>query len=324
MQEASALRPQRATLLDYVFMARPAALVPVWIFYFAGFGAAAVAARAPGSTSWTSLFALTPRAVCGAAAMTAVLAGGYVLNQVRDREGDGLNDKLFLLSRGIVPLRAAWVELVVLWVAAAVLSLPLQPAFRWIALGSAALCATYSLPPVRAKARFPIDLVWNGAGFGGLSTAAGWVAGGQPPGAATGMAGCYALAVAGIIASTTIPDVDGDRVTGLRTTAVALGERGASALALALVTAAAVAGALLRDVPGLVGSAVSVPLLARAHTTGARVDRVRANQTAVAVFALATLTRSVYPLALLALAYFGSRAYYRRRFGLSYPGPGTR
>ncbi len=33
--------------------------------------------------------------------------------------------------------------------------------------------------------------------------------------------------------------------------------------------------------------------------------------------------RAPYLLLLLALVYFGSRAYYRARFGLSYPGAGT-
>ncbi len=311
---------EAARPVDYLFLMRPAALVPLWIFYFAGSGLArAAAGAAPGSP-----LSITPDALLGALAMTAALAGGYLLNQVADREGDRLNRKLFLLSGGIVPLRHVWVQFAALWMAAAALSLPLPLSFRWIVAASALFCITYSLPPVRAKARFPLDLLWNGLGFGALTTAAGWCATAPPGRALAGPCACYALAVAGIIASTTVPDVEGDRASGLRTTAVALGERGAGVLSLALIATAALVGGIARDLPGLAGSVLSLPLLLRAHLTGARADRIIANQAAVAAFALAMVARSLYPTVLFIAVALLSRAYYRRRFGFAYPGPGTR
>jgi 4-hydroxybenzoate polyprenyltransferase len=298
---------------------RPAALVPLWVFYFAGFGLAAARARVPGPAPAR----LTTDAVLGFLALTATLAGGYVLNQISDRESDRANRKLHLLSDGVVPVRHAWVALAALWALAAALSAFLPAEFAFAAAGSALLCVTYSIPPVHAKAAFPLDLVWNGIGFGVLAPVAGWAVVGRPGPALVGPAVCYGTAVAGIIASTTIPDRGGDAAAGHRTTAVALGDRKASALALALVAAAAIAGALARDTAGAVGSLLSLPLLARAHRSGLRAHRVAANQWAVAAFAVGVAPRSVYPLALLATAALASRWYYRRRFGLSYPGPGT-
>jgi 4-hydroxybenzoate polyprenyltransferase len=314
--------PDAARPIDYVFLMRPAALVPLWIFYFAGYGLARSAAVAPGSPAFGP-FGLTTGGIVGLLAMTAALAGGYLLNQVVDREGDRLNRKLFLLSDGVVPLRHVWIQFGVLWTLAAALSLLMPWSFRWLAAASAVLCVTYSLRPVHAKARFPLDLVWNGVGFGGLSAAAGWAAAAPLTPAVVGPCGCYALAVAGIIASTTVPDVEGDRASGLNTTAVALGERGASALALALVAAAALVGGVVRELPGFLASAASLPLLLRAHLTRARPDRTGANQIAVAVFAVAVAARSLYPLVLLAAVTVLSRAYYDRRFGLTYPDPRT-
>lgn len=305
---------------DYFFLMRPAALVPLWIFYFAGSGLARAAAGAASA----SPLGITPEALVGVLAMTAALAGGYLLNQVADREGDRLNRKLFLLSSGVIPLRHVWIEFGLLWTLAAVLSFRLPPSFRWIAAASALFCVTYSLPPVRAKARFPLDLLWNGIGFGALTAAAGWSATAPLGRALAGPCACYALAVAGIIASTTIPDVEGDRASGLSTTAVALGERGASALSMALVASGAIAGGIARDVPGLAGSLLSLPLLLRAHLTGKRTHRTTANQAAVAAFAVAMVGRSLYPAILLVAVAALSRAYYRRRFGFAYPGPGTR
>jgi 4-hydroxybenzoate polyprenyltransferase len=304
---------------DYAFLMRPAALVPLWIFYFAGFGLAAARSSMPGFPP----FRLTLDAALGCIALTATLAGGYVINQISDRESDRANRKLYLLADGIVPVRNAWIALAVLWSLATALSALLPAEFAVATAGSALLCVTYSLPPVHAKAGFPLDLVWNGVGFGVLAPIAGWAVVGRPGPGLVGPVVCYGAAVAGIIASTTIPDREGDSAAGHRTAAVALGDRRTSALALALVASAAAVGVATRDAPGALGALLSLPLLARAHRTGSREHRVAANQWAVAAFAAGVALRSVYPLALLAAAALASRSYYRRRFRLQYPGPGT-
>ena len=131
------------------------------------------------------------------------------------------------------------------------------------------------------------------------------------------------VAVAGVTASTTVLDVEGDRAERLKTTAAVLGTSGASALTLALVAAAGIAGAVVRDPLGLLGPVLSLPLLVRAHVTRDRAHRIAANQVMVAAFAVVASIRAPYLLLLLAFVYFGSRGYYRARFGFSYPGAGT-
>jgi 4-hydroxybenzoate polyprenyltransferase len=304
--------------LDYVFILRPAALVPLWIFYLRGSQLAA-------TSSLDGRLRLLPSvpATLGLASMTALLAGGYLLNQIFDVETDRLNRKLFFLPRGLITLRAAWSELVVLWLLAALLSTQLGQEFRWLLLASLVLSLTYSAPPIRAKSRAPLDLVWNGLGFGLTSFAAGWASAAPLTGEVLLVGTSYALAVAGIIASTTVLDADGDRALGMRTTAVVLGTEGAGRAAMAAVVLAAVVGCLARDVVGIVGALASLPLLIRSHVTGARAHRIAAHQAAVAVFAVVVAVRSPLLLVLLVAVYVGSRAYYRSRFGLAYPGPGT-
>jgi hypothetical protein len=102
-----------------------------------------------------------------------------------------------------------------------------------------------------------------------------------------------------------------------------MGEQSASLLTVVLVAAAAVCGAVLRDPVALFGSLASMPLFLLAHFTCARTHRIAANQLMVAAFAIVVSFHVPYMLLLLALVYFGSRAYYRARFGLSYPGAGT-
>ena len=310
---APALRP-----LDYVFFMRPTVIVGMWVFFLWG---AALGAGHAGLT-FPSLYPSRP-VLLGFLAMTAVLGGGCVLNQITDIETDRVNGKLFFLPRGIISLRAAWTELALLWVAALVLSAFLPVGFRVVLAASLFINLTYSAPMVAAKSRFPWDVVWNGLGFGVASSAAGWASVAPLSPALLAPALAYALVVAGATASTSIPDVDGDRSAGLRTTAAVLGKRGASVLTLVLVSAAALVGALTRDPLALFGPLLALPLLVKAHRSGERSDRTLANEAMVLAFGLVATVRMPYLLVLLLLVYFASRGYYRARFGLSYPGPGA-
>ena len=303
---------------DFVFLLRPSALVPLWIFQLAGVAAAAGASGAtlepPG---------IPVRAVAGLVASTLVLGGGYILNQVRDIESDRVNRKLFLLPDGIVALSAAWIELAVVWLAAAAVSLFLPASFRWVLAASLFLSVTYSVGPVNAKSRAPLDLLWNGLEFGLVAFVAGWSS--MAPVTLEGLRPVlsYLPAVAGCIASTTILDIPGDLAQGARSTGTVLGVRGTSYLALALVTLAAVAGRLISDVVGFYGALLALPLLIKAHRSGRRADRTAANQVGIGVFAILVGVRVPLLLILVAGVYLGSRAYYRARFDLAYPGKGT-
>ncbi len=305
--------------LDYVFLGRPTSLLPLWTFLLAGARAAALS----GGSDLHVLFP-PPRVLIALVSMTAILAGGFILNQIRDADADRLNRKCFLIPEGHVSPRAAWIEFAVLWALALALAALLPGRFLWVLLGSAVLAITYSVPPVKAKARFPLDLVWNALGFGLFATAAGWTAVAAPAAGTFLLGSCYGLAVAGVIASTTIPDIPGDAKLSTRTTGVVLGERATSVLAIVLLTAAAVVGAWARDSLGFFAPLLSLPLLVRAHGTLERSDRIAANQVAVAVFAVIVGIRLPYLIVLFALVYLGSRAYYRARFGLTYPETGPR
>jgi len=209
------------------------------------------------------------------------------------------------------------------WALAALLALPLGLQFSIVLCASLLLNHTYSAAPLRAKARFPLDMLWNGLGFGLVSTAAGWAAiaplelGVLLPGL------LYTVAVAGVTASTTLPDVEGDRAAGLRTTAVVLGEQRTSRLAMQLIALTAVVGWFAMDPLAIYGSVLALPVMLLAHNTEERKHRLAANQIMVAVFLLVASYRAPYLLALLALVYLGSRVYYRARFDIAYPGPGT-
>lgn len=318
MTEGAALRRPGLRPFDYLFLLRPPSLVPLWTFQLAG----AWSASRELATAFPP-FGAPPRVLLGLLSMTLLLSGGFVLNQILDRDSDRANRKLFYIADGIVSLRAAWIELSLLWAAALLCAAWLPPGFRWVLAGSLVLNVTYSVPPVRAKARTPLDLTWNALGFGLAAFAAGWTCAGTTVPGWYGPGLSYAFAVAGVIASTTIPDIAGDAAAGCRTTGVVLGARRTSALVLGLMVAAAALGWMYDDVLGLFGPLLSLPLLLKAHRSGTRGDRVTADQVSVAVFALIAGARVPLLILLLVVVYFGTRAYYRARFGMSFPGRGT-
>jgi chlorophyll synthase len=306
----------KARPVDFVFLLRPTALVPAWLFVARG------AALATGEARPVSLLPGTGTTLA-LAAVTAVLGGGYVLNQITDIETDSRNDKLFLLPRGVISVRSASVLMATLWAAAVVPTLFLPAGAALAMVAALLLCVTYSAPPVRAKAVPGLDLVWNGLGFGVVSTAAGWYgAGGGASLPFASLAG-YALAVAGLIASTTIPDIEGDSAAGLSTTGVVLGRRGAGAIAAALMGAALVLAVLTSDIAGAVAAGTGLVLLLVAQVADSRGARIAASQGTVAAYVIAMGVRSPWLLLLLGAVVLGSRVYYRRRFGIVYPGRGT-
>jgi len=318
--------------LDFVFVLRPALMVPLWIFFAQG-------ARLASHRGWLFETVVFPRIGewLGLVSITGILGGGYLLNQMVDVETDRLNDKLFFLSRGIISMRSAAVELMMVWPASIAVALLLGPAFLWAAVAALAFSVTYSVRPVRAKTRAGMDVLWNAAGFGLVAVLAGVAAtgaGGPIPaggslvryvsGSMLLSIGSYVAAVAGVTASTIVLDREGDERMGLRTTAVAVGERGTSLAGVLLLAVAAVMGILSRDPVAVTGSFAALALAVRAHARRDRASRISANQLGVAAFGLAAACFSPYILVLSGAVVLGSRTYYRRRFGFAYPGPGSR
>ncbi len=233
--------------LDFVFMLRPALLVPLWIFFAQG-------ARLVSHRGWLFDRVLLPGVGewLGLLSISGILAGGYLLNQMVDVETDRLNDKLFFLPRGIITMRAAAFELMLVWFVSLAAALPLGSGFLWMAFAALAFSVTYSAGPLRAKARAGIDVLWNAAGFGLVAALAGVAATRGPlwgalPASALWSIGSYAAAVAGVTASTIVLDREGDERSGLRTTAVVVGERGTSLAGVLLLAAAAAMGLFARD-----------------------------------------------------------------------------
>ncbi len=306
--------PERASPADYIFLLRPMILIPVWTFFLLGARHGSQATGTP--IEITSLLA-------GILSFTAVAAAAYVINQITDRETDRASGKLFLLSHGVLSVRAAWIEagiLAVSAVAAAVVLLPRGSVA--IILVGVWLGAAYSIEPYRFKRRPVLDVLANAVANGVLNTLAGWVAIGAPLESLAILAP-YPLAVAAVHLSTTLADIDGDKASGLRTSGVLLGRRKGMILSTLLMASSFAAAVLTHNTPALYASSVSLLFFIVVSVS----EKKRSSGAGILLPAkVSTLTYSLaacwfFPafIPVLAVTVLLTRLYYAKRFGMRYP-----
>jgi 4-hydroxybenzoate polyprenyltransferase len=314
MEQRPENAPQRAQPADFIFLLRPMILIPVWTFFLLG----AHHGTKAGASAVHPL-----RLGAGLLSFTALLGAIYIMNQIADRAADLAGNKCFLVSRGIISVRAAWIEALALVVAsfAAALAL-LPPLFTGILAVSLALGAAYSLEPVRLKRRAALDVLSNAAGNGVLNTLAGWIAVGAP---LTGLTALipYPFAVASVHLATTLADIEADSRMGFKTSGTALGISRGLFCSTALMGGAVVAAYLAANRAALAASIVSLPFFlipVRSVTgPGRSSDALIPVKTATIIFSV--VAGFLFPpyIPFLAAAILLTRLYYRRRFGIAYP-----
>jgi len=294
-------------LCDFLFVTRPLILIPAWSFFLIGArdGAGERLSTLP---DWYGL-----------ASLTGILVAAYLLNQVFDRESDTHNDKCFYLSRGIFKVRTLVIMAMAFFLAASVAFHHTAAPQRLPLIAALVLSLTYSLPPVRLCARPLADLAANAIGYGGVAYVLGFRTVSVHGGLTEAIA--YVLLVGATFVHTTILDVDGDRAAGKISSAVLLGDKASRALALLLHAGAVVTSLLWGNITAVLICALTMPIAI--YTMARRSDRasalyIQANTLAVTIAAayfFPLYAVVIVPLLLL------SRFYYRRRFGITYPGP---
>ena len=294
--------------LDYVFLTRPTLFYPVWIFFLAG------AVGASGASAGTLGL---PFAILGLITSFTLLMGGvYVWNQIADVETDRVNGKLFLLANGLVTVRAAAVETVVLVLSGIGGAFLFNPKAGMIAFCLFLLSGLGYNAFFRWKDRPIGGLAVNLAG-GALIHLAGWIAAGGPW--LQFHSAAYGLAGAAVYLHTTVPDREGDAKTGKVTFVVRYGMDATVLWAFAFDLTAAVTAFLIRDWILWIPATAALPLFVISWRRKRVRDSLRATQWSV--MGLAAAVSVVYPLFLIPMftVYLVSRYYYKKRFGFNYP-----
>jgi 4-hydroxybenzoate polyprenyltransferase len=303
---------RRRSALDYLFVLRPILLVPAWTMLLAGHYRSAGIDR----MTWR----LPPELWLMIALYSGLMGAAYIVNQIFDVETDRLNKKLFLVAEGYVSKPGIVIEAVLLFAVAIVVSfLRYPPLVVWLVAASGLLGLLYSVPPFKFKAKPFLDMLANGAGYGGLAFATGWTATGAPASEAWIAALPYVLSVSAVYLNTTLPDYRSDKATGNVTTGVLIGGKATTWLALALMAASAALAWRLGDNLCLVAAACSLPLfLLAVITQQMRWVMLSYQGGALLLVALVGLIFPVFFVMLL-VTYAALRYYHKWRFGMDYP-----
>ncbi len=254
-------------------------------------------------------------------ALSLLAAGGFYLNQVTDLESDRINRKCFFLPFGIFQRVHFGAAFVVCSVVAIGLTAITSAVGLLIAIQLFVLMYLYSAYPFRWKDRMLGGLFVNAYGNGFL------VAMAVMPELRIDNAGLlgwdnpfyFLFAVGGTYVLTTIPDREGDRLTGKGTLSVRLGQNtsllAAAALFLFAARVAYTDGRMPLTAIAFIAAALSLVALVVSRRAWLMLA-IKAP-----ILALALLAGWFYPeyLGFLVVLVFAARLYYRKRFGMSYP-----
>ncbi len=307
-------------LFDYFFVLRPTLFFPVWTVSLAGYWAYERAVVAPG---WHLDFPGHHFDDLGMifylGMLTLLMGAAFLINQLTDVESDRLNNKLYLIASGAIPVKHAEVQsgLLVL-VPLGLLFANHLPVALCAVLIFALTGWAYSCKPLALKNR-----PWGGllANLGGslLIFSFGWLIKGAFSWALFLHALPYIFGVGAVYLLTTIPDLPGDRATGKVTVAVRYDSKRVLRAAVFVDGAAVVLALFMQDFVALTATLLAWPFFYQAARRG-DVDAVlRTNKYATLILSLLICWRFPLYLVLLMTIFFVSRWYYAARFKVNYP-----
>jgi len=286
--------------LDYLFFCRPILILAAWTVILLG-------ASRQGFQQQAWLLA----------GYGCLLGTAFIINQLRDRESDRINNKLPHLAHGVVSEHEArtltWLLLIggVLFILRAgwehILSMTLLLAITTWA---------YNLPPLRLKKRFlsgPVTL--------GLSACLVFLQSTGFSRVAWEELVAVFLSVTSICLLTELPDREGDRQTGRRTVAVVSGETVTlriTTLLMAAATLSAIAGEFyLLAFPAFASTLIQLRLLVKRRRDTKAINF--AIRLSLLLLGVAVAVAFLWFGLLILACYLVARKYYWYRFRRRYP-----
>ena len=294
-------------LLDFIFAARPMLLLPVWSIYLVTHHFLNLDGKI-GAKAFVTL-----------SAISLLMAGSYLINQIYDFQSDVINNKIGFLQRGYLEKREIAAAYFSTTVVGTAISAFLGLTFMIIALLIVLLGFFYSSPPLRLKDRPLWGLLANGIGYGVL----------MPLSAASyrklefsllGLLILYfSLTVSAIYLITAIIDREGDQRTGKHTLSTKYSERGLVIIGLTLVAGSLIVFARMNLWPLGVMSVATFTLFLVLMI--AQSQRLLLFSSKFPILLLTLLAGYYYPvyLVFVLVLIIACRLYYKKRFGMIYP-----
>ena len=317
MREARMKPAFLSRIADAVFLARPLLWIPVWGYCAFGYFSGLSAMHGFHLTAaWKTPFAVAAWMLAFSCSVGSV----YVINQVADRQVDAMNAGFPLLAKGNIPLWLAWATAIILALASLLIPIAKRPVVSLFSAMSLAVGIIYCIKPFYFSGRFVLDFLANAAGFAGIAFGVGW----HLSGAAFGVtffissAPYFLLMCAGSISST-LPDIEGDRKSGKKTTAVTMGLQSAHILASLFIAAGLAVSFILHDWVALTCAGLAVPFYSTyliRKTAGTMESTYKIGGLIMILAAAAVFP---YLIAASLLSLFATIVYFRLRFHVWYP-----
>jgi 4-hydroxybenzoate polyprenyltransferase len=239
------------------FITRPIVLVSVWGFSLFGY-------RLSSKTS--DIFQeIGIVAVLQILFFSLSVASVYVFNQIADRKVDAENGGFPLLLKTGICDKIAWIWAVILAVFS--IAIPFLCGYKTICLLSLAsimLGIVYCFKPFSFSGRPILDFLSNALGYGTIAFSVGWVLGGKNFNVGVNCEFLNAMfpyfwMMAGGSISSTLPDYDGDRLSGKNTTAVCFGKRVAHYIAIFCIISSVTSAYYSKDFIAIFASGCAFP-----------------------------------------------------------------
>jgi 4-hydroxybenzoate polyprenyltransferase len=311
------MNSNRLAFLDYFFILRPILFFPGWSTMLAGYFIAYnnlifLPLILPAEISYSRIILLL-------ISYGMLMGSIFVLNQLCDVESDHQNKKLFFIAEGMISPRNALMEVVVLAGISIGTGFLLSPA-----VGTAYILffiiagLLYNYRPFRLKDR-PWGSLAANALMGGLAFMIGWLAV-QPVGTVILLDILpYLCFNTALYFFTTFPDIEGDRAAAKRTLAVIFGHRRIIVVSFTVYVAGALSALLLNDMQAGFFYLLSLPFFVQTIRTKEIAASIRATKFGILFFALSVCLKWPVYFAVMVTGYFGTRIYFKHRFGMSYP-----
>lgn len=293
--------------LDYLFITRPVLMPPVWTILLLGYQRSFFYSGQKEKIGW--VFVL----------IFFLIGGIYILNQIFDKKSDLLNKKLFFLSSGFVKDLEAWIEATSFIFLSVCCAFFISTNLGILFVLGFFLGYLYSCPPFFLKNRPLLGFLSNASGHGCLVFLIGWQINSNINFEALLFSLPYFLAVSAVYLNTTLPDIEGDRKTSKITLGVKLGVLRVSFISSILVLISIFLSLSFKDYPFFFSALLSFPFFIRAFLTKKEKNIILSTKSAVLFLSIIAGIYHLWYFLVLIVGFFGTRLYYKKRFGMTYP-----
>ncbi len=303
--------------LDYLFVLRPMLFYPGWSTLLAGYFIAS-STNSP-VINWPLTNIDYPTVFLLLLSFAAVMGSSFILNQLEDVESDRQNNKLFIISGGLLKRNYLVIETVMLTLLSLSLALILSLQIALLILSFFLITGIlYNFQPVAMKDRPWGSLAANMI-MGGLAFAIGWCAAQTCSFKLIEDLLPYLFFNTALYLFTTLPDIAGDIQADKKTLAVIFGKTGIIRAAFLLYLVGFICAVMFSDELALIFYVLSLPFFFMTVITNSIADTLRATKFGILFFALGICLHWPLYFLLMVTGFYASRFYFRRRFNFNYP-----